>query len=113
MVGGPSIVFTLQALLDEIFIRNSTNLYKSFVGIDASQFYPDSMCQPVPTGLYTRWGYESGTRSVTPRRNKSPFLRIWSCHIIKEFERTVKLRVMSSRVVSRAGGGGGGPYVLR
>ena len=47
MVGGPSIVFTRK--VDETFIRKSSNLYKSIVSIDASQLYPDSMCQP--TGL--------------------------------------------------------------
>ena len=51
MVGGPSIVFTRKAVVDETSIRKSTNLCKSIVGIDASQFYPYSMCQPMPTGL--------------------------------------------------------------
>ena len=53
MVGGPSIVFTRNALVDDTFIRNSGKICKSFVGIDASQLYPYSMCQPMPTGLYT------------------------------------------------------------
>ena len=33
---GPSIVFTRKAIVDEVFIRKSTKLCKSFVGIDAS-----------------------------------------------------------------------------
>ena len=49
MVGGPSIVFTRKAVLDETFIRNSGNICKSIVGIDASQLYPYSMCQAMPT----------------------------------------------------------------
>ena len=49
MVGGPSIVFTRKAVVDETFIRKSSNLCKSIVGIDASQLYPYSMCQPMPT----------------------------------------------------------------
>ena len=40
MVGGPSIVFTRKAVVDETFIRKSSNLCKSIVGIDASQLYP-------------------------------------------------------------------------
>ena len=44
MVGGPSIVFTPKAVVDETFIRISTNLCKSIVCIDASQLYPYSMC---------------------------------------------------------------------
>ena len=49
MVGGSSIVFTRKAAVDETFIRNSENLFKSIVGIDASQLYPYSMCQTMPT----------------------------------------------------------------
>ena len=54
MVGGPSIVFTRKAVVDETFIRKSENICKTIVGIDASQLYPYSMCQPMPTGLYRR-----------------------------------------------------------
>ena len=50
MVGGPSVVFTRRAVVDETFIRN--------VGICASQLYPFSLCQPVPTGIYTRYEYD-------------------------------------------------------
>ena len=49
MVGDPSFVFTRKAVVDETFIRKSSNLWKSIVGIDASQLYPYSMCQPMPT----------------------------------------------------------------
>ena len=45
VVGGPSIVFTRKAVVDETFIRKSANICKSIVGIDASQLYPYSMCQ--------------------------------------------------------------------
>ena len=55
MVGGPSIVFARKVVVDETLIRKSSNLCKSIVGIDASQLYLYSMCQPMPTGLYTRW----------------------------------------------------------
>ena len=43
MVGGPSIVFTRKTVVDETFIRKSSNLCKSIVGINASQLYPNSM----------------------------------------------------------------------
>ena len=58
VVVGPSIVSKRKAVVDETFIRKSTNLCKSIVGIDASQLYPYSMCQPMATGLYTRWGLD-------------------------------------------------------
>ena len=37
MVGGPSIVFTRETVVDETFIQNSGKICKSIVGIDASQ----------------------------------------------------------------------------
>ena len=40
VVGGPFIVFTRKAVVDETFIRKSTNICKSVVGIDTNQLYP-------------------------------------------------------------------------
>ena len=71
MVDGPSIGFTRKAVVDETFIRNSENICKSIVGIDASQLYPYSMCQPMPTGLYTRWEYDTESNRFKPQQNKS------------------------------------------
>ena len=71
MVGGLSIVFTRKAVVDETFIRKSSNWCKSVIGVDASQLYPNSMCQPMPTGLYTRWKYDSETKRFTACQNKS------------------------------------------
>ena len=71
MVGGLSFVFIPKTVVDETFIRKSSNLCKSILGIDASQLYPYSMCQPRPTGLYTRWEYDSETKRFIARPNKS------------------------------------------
>ena len=71
MVGDPSIVFTGKAVVDETFIRKSTNLCKSIVSIDAIQLYPYSMCQLMPTGLYTRWNYESESQTFMPRQDNA------------------------------------------
>ena len=49
----------------------TSNLCKSIVGIDASQLYPYTICQPMPTGLYTRWEYNSETKRFTARQNES------------------------------------------
>ena len=73
MVGRPSIDFTRKSVLDETFIRQSSNLCKSIVGIDDSQPYPHSLCQPMQTGLYTPWEYDSETKIFTARQNKSRF----------------------------------------
>ena len=71
VVGGPPTVFTCKALVYESFVRKSTILSKSFVGIDASEQYPYSMCQPTPTGLYTRWDLDPGTSRFKPRQNNT------------------------------------------
>ena len=71
MVGGPSIVFTRKTVVDETFIRNSGIICKSIFGIDASQLYPYSMCQPMPTGLYTRCEYDAESKRFKPQQNKS------------------------------------------
>ena len=71
MVGGPSIVFIQKAVVDKIFIRKSKNLCQSIVGIEASQLYPYSMCQTMPTGLYTRWKYDTESQNFMPRQNKT------------------------------------------
>ena len=71
MIGGPSIVFTRKAVVDETFIRNSTNICNSIVGIDASQLYPYSMCQPMPSGQYTRCEHDTESNRFEPQQNKS------------------------------------------
>ena len=78
IVGGPAIVFTRQAVVDETFIRKSTNLCKTIVGIDASQLYPYSMRQPMPTGLYTSWNYDPESQKFLPRQNKTRCLFLFS-----------------------------------
>ena len=71
VVGGPSIVFTRKAVVDETFVRKSSNICESIVGIDACQLYPYSMCQPMPTGPYTRWDLDSEPSIFKPRQNKT------------------------------------------
>ena len=84
-VGGLSSVFTRKIVLNETFNRKSTNVCKSFVGIDANQLYPYSMCQPMPTGLYTRWDLDSETSRVTHRQNKT---RSFENMVMSYFQRT-------------------------
>ena len=70
MVGGHSIVFTRKSVVHETFIRNSRNICISIVGIDASELYPYSMCQPIPTGLCTRWEYDTETNRFKTQQSK-------------------------------------------
>ena len=97
MAGGTSIVFTRKAVIDETFIPNSENICKSIVSIDASQLYPYSMCQPMPTGLYTRWEYDTESNRFKPQQTNLETLRTWLCHISKDKDPTVKLRVSTPR----------------
>ena len=85
MFGGPSIVFRRKTVVNETFIRESSNLCKSIVGIDASQLYPYSICQPMPTGLYTGWDYDSETKRFTARQNKS---RIFEHMVLSYFQQS-------------------------
>ena len=61
MIGGPSIVFRRKAVVDQNFNRNSSNVCMTIVGTDDSKLYPFSICQEMPTRLYTRWEYDSET----------------------------------------------------
>ena len=84
VVGGPCIVLTRKSVV-EIFIRKSTNICKSFVEIDVSQLYLYSMCQHMPTGLFTRWDIDSETSEFIPRPNKT---RSFEKMVTSYFQRT-------------------------
>ena len=71
MVGGPSIVFTRKTVVGQTRTRSSSNTCKSIVGIDASHIYSFAMCQPMPTGLYTRWEFNSDLQRFKPRSNET------------------------------------------
>ena len=62
-------------------------LCKSIVGVDANQLYPFSMCQDMPTGLYTRWEFDTD--------KLGSILRICSSLFTKKHDQNVKLRVFS------------------
>ena len=70
MTGGPSLVFTRKAVVDETFIKNLSSICISNVGIDASQLYPFSMCHEMPTRLYTRWEFDSDMRRFKARHKR-------------------------------------------
>ena len=72
LVGGHSIVFTLKAVVGRKKVRSSTNVCKLIVSIDASQLYPYALCQAMPTGLYTRWDFDS--QRFNPRSSEARFL---------------------------------------
>ena len=85
VVDGHSIIFRRKTVFDELFTRNSSNICKSFIGIDASQLYPYSMCQPMPIHLYTRWDLDPKTSRFTLRQNKP---RSLEKKVMSYFQRT-------------------------
>ena len=101
MIGGPSIVFTRKAVLDETFICKPTNLCKSIVGIDASQLYPYWMCEPMPTGLNTRWNYDTDSQKFIPRQNKTRPFEKKSFLKFNNLVRHVRLKAMLQLVDKR------------
>ena len=64
-VGVPYIVFLRKAVVDILFIQKSADLWKSVVGIDASQLFPNSVCPPLPTGLDTHCDLDTENSSYT------------------------------------------------
>ena len=70
IVGGLPFELKSRAVVDEILIWESTNWCKTLVGIDASQLYSFSMCQAMPTGLYTICALDSESGSFKPCQNK-------------------------------------------
>ena len=71
MTGGASIVFRRKTVVDQICIRNPSNVCKTIVIFDASFLYPFSMCQEMPTALYTIWEYDSETNRLKARNNRT------------------------------------------
>ena len=69
MAGGPSRVFTRKALEDETFIRKPTNLCKSIVGTDPSQWL--SHLNESTKVYWFGWEYENEIKRFTLRQNKS------------------------------------------
>ena len=90
-VGGPSIVFTRKAIVEENFLRKSTKICKSIFGVDASQLYSYSMCQlclSVFTGVEI--SFQKLVDSHLDKRTPAA-LKNWSCPISNEQDQNVKL----------------------
>ena len=91
MTRGTSKVSTPKAVVDETFIRNSSN-----VGIDASQLYPFSMCQDMPSVHYTRWEFDTGMQNLKQGITDLKILRICSCLSIRKQDQNAKLSFFTS-----------------
>ena len=61
-------MFTSKTVVDETL---STNVRKSIVGIDASEFYPYSLYQLMATGCYTRYEFDANLQRFKPHQNNT------------------------------------------
>ena len=97
MVGGLSIVFTRKAVVDETFIllqllqrKNFVNLLLALTQVSCILNLCVSLCQQ----NYTRDGnMTQNLIDLNFNRIIPEFLRIWLCHISKDKDLSVKLRV--------------------
>ena len=86
-----------KAVANETFIRKSNNLCKSNIDIDASQFYPYSMRQDMPTRMYTRWDDNEETQKFKAGQNRFQRLKIWSSHTFKQSDLKAKWKLIHYR----------------
>ena len=94
MVGGPFIVFTRKAVVDQTFIRKSTILCTWIVDRDSIQLFPYLTCQLVPTGFYTGWNYDTESQKFMPRQNKTRPFENMVLSYFNKLIRNVRLKAM-------------------
>ena len=94
MTGGPSIVFTRKAVVDQTYIRNSENICKSIVGIDASQLYPFQCVKKCQQGST----HDRSSTQILKNSNLEPInlehLRTWSCLISNHNAQNAQLKAI-------------------
>ena len=88
--GGPSIVFTRKAVVDETFLRKSTNICKSIVRIDAN-YIPTRCVNPCqPVFIRVRIWIQKRVDSHLDKTRPSA-LKTWSYLIFNEQDLIAKL----------------------
>ena len=92
VVGTSSIVCMRKAIVEETFIRKSTNICKSIVAIDNSQLYPTRCVNPclsvfIRVGNWTQNRVDSHLDKTRPAA-----LKILSCLISNKQDQNVKLK---------------------
>ena len=82
-----------KQLLMKLFSKSLQTYANSIAGIVATQRHPYSMCQAMPTGLYTRSDFDSETTRFTLRQNKN---RSFENLVMSYFQRTRPERKIES-----------------
>ena len=88
-------MFTRKAVVDKIFIKNSSNICKSIVGIDASQLYPSQCVKICQQDCTQDVSLTLICRSLKLDITDLATLRILSCIFTRNKDQNVKLRVFS------------------
>ena len=83
ITGGPSIVFTRKAVAYQTYFRNSSNICKTIVGIDASQFYVFSLGQEMPTDFTQDGSMTLNLIVLKLEITEQEILKTWLCPSIK------------------------------
>ena len=101
VVGSPSIVFTGKAVVDETFIRKSTNLFKSIVEIDPSHYTTNRCVNPwrlvlMCVGISIQRLVDSRSDKIRPIASK-----IWPCCIFNDQDQIVELNIPTIRADRR------------
>ena len=94
VVGGPSIVFTRKAVVDENYLQKSTNICKSIIGTAASELYPYSMSHVNLCPLVFKRVRISTQEPLGSQLDKTRpvVLKIWSYPIFNKQDLILKLR---------------------
>ena len=95
MIGGPSIVFSQKAVVDETFIRASSNMCISIIGPDASQVYPFSIVRLCPQDCTGVGSLTLICRSLMLDITNLAFLRIYFLLFYQETRPECKIETFS------------------
>ena len=79
LVSSLSIVFARKAVVDETFIRTSTNIYKCFFRLMPANYTPTRCVNPCPTGLCTCGISIQKPLDSHLDKTRPVALKIWSC----------------------------------
>ena len=74
-----------KQLLMKLLFENQKTHANLLLGLTLANYTPYSMCQPMSTGLYTRWDFDSETSRFIPRQNKTRSLENM---VMSYFQRT-------------------------
>ena len=95
LTGGPSVVSTRKAVVDQTYIRKSENICKSIVGTDASLLYPSQCVKKGLLGLTIDGNSIQTLISLKLGKINGGNLRTWLCRTYNLSVLTALLKVIT------------------